>query len=518
MSKYSNLNKNISAADTGSRICLTNEVTTKQTKKEVPKKDKEVKYIVAKLDQRMPKVTFTDIKTTTSAKSSKATLVSPKGSYCVGEHLLVRLDLFDHLGKRKEYGGDFLQARIYSPGLKAAASGHIQDYKNGTYLVNFTLFWEGDVKVSLLLIHSSEAVSALWATRKKGYDKVIFRGKYLNGASAVFTKCTFNITTEAELCEYLDDRDQEAFYCVKPKNVPCAAFLSLTSYNAPMSYLTDLERSLIKRSNIGIEIPQAFKDIRVVPCESNKTTAREPCRFKVSSPFPSGFALQNQWHPVSCTLETLNTLDHLYTCLQGKVIYLLGDSTSRQWIEYLTRTMKSLKYLDTHGFGRHPNLVAVDMNRKIQVQWKKHNHPLVTASEYLTTDHNYIAREIDSIAGDKDTAVVVALGQHFRPFPIELFVHRALNVRRAIQRLLLRSPHTRVVIKGENTRELDVDQERFSDFHGFAQYLAAKDVFGELDVAFVDAWDMTIAYATGDVHPPDHVIGNQINMFLNYIC
>ncbi|XP_015284309.1 PREDICTED: NXPE family member 1-like, partial [Gekko japonicus] len=207
-------------------------------------KEQEIGEILKKLDQWMPNVTFRNMSTTTSAKNSKATLLNRKDSYCVGDHLMVRLDVYDHLGKRKAYGGDFLRARVYSSSLKAGASGRIEDYRNGTYLVNFTLFWEGDVRVSILLIHPSEGVSAIWATRKKGYEKIAFTGRFLNGTAAVFTPCGFNITTKEELCEYLDERDQEAFYCVKPKAVPCEAFIHLKSNNKPVSYLTALERSL----------------------------------------------------------------------------------------------------------------------------------------------------------------------------------------------------------------------------------------------------------------------------------
>ncbi|XP_062995636.1 NXPE family member 4-like isoform X2 [Elgaria multicarinata webbii] len=409
------------------------------------KKEKEVEDILRKLDQLMPSVTLILINTTTSSKNSKATILSHKDSYCVGEHLMVRLDLYDHLGKRKEYGGDFLRARIHSSSQKAGASGLIKDYRNGTFLVNFTLFWEGDVSISLLLVHPSEGVSALWAARKKGYDKILFTGKFLNGTSDVLTVCGLYMATKAELCEYLVEPDQEAFYCVKPKNVSCKAFLSLRSYNTPVSYLTDLELSLLKRSSIGVEIPQTFGDIHVVPCE---------------------------------------TLKNLYILGTNKVV----------------------------------TLIAEDAARNIHIQWKKHGHPFISSHEYTVKFHTSVALQIDNVAGGKDTAVVISLGQHFRPFPIKLFIQRAINIRKAIQRLLLRSPDTRVIIKGENTREMDIDQERFSDFHGYAQYLALKDIFWDLDVGFIDAWDMTIAYATNNVHPPRHVVMNQINMLLSYLC
>ncbi|XP_042331563.1 NXPE family member 4-like isoform X2 [Sceloporus undulatus] len=392
----------------------------------------------------MPNVT-SGYNNTTSAKYSKTTILNHKDSYCVGEHLMVRLDMYDHLGKRKEYGGDFLRARIYSLDLKAGASGSIKDFRNGTYLVNFTLFWEGNVRASILLIHPSEGVSALWAARKKGYGKIGFTGKFLNGTSEVTTECGFNLTRNAELCEYLDERDQEAFYCLKPKHVPCDAFVSLQSYNKPISYLTTLEQSLLKRFKTGIEIPQLFGAIQVVQC-------------------------------------------------------------------------KALEYLDIYPKEKLQKLLAVDLARHIWIQSKKHGHPYVGTHGYTVKDHSYVARDIDNVAGDRDTTIVICLGQHFRPFPIQLFIRRVVNIRRAVQRLLLRSPDMRVIIKGENIREMEVDQERFGDIQGYAQSVALKEVFRDLNVAFIDAWDITVAYNTKKVHPLNHVVWEEVNMFLSYIC
>ncbi|KAM6432229.1 NXPE family member 1-like isoform 3-T3 [Liasis olivaceus] len=459
------------------------------------KKEEEVNNILARLDQQMPNVTFTDIKSTTSAKNSKATLLNQKDSYCVGEHLLVQLDLYNYLGKKKEYGGDFLRARIFSQNLKAGASGHIKDYRNGTYLVNFTLFWEGKVRVSVLLIHPSEAVSALWAARKKGYDKIAFVGRFLNGTSDVSTECGFRISTNSELCEYGDERDQEAFYCVKPKNLPCEAFVRLTTSNKPVSYLTVQEQSLLTRKKVDIEQEMCGWDGFSTAQWLHLAEPVVPCLLQFG-----------QFWDLGSNLHVLKKKADLFL---GR---LNGAAVARASHKH------TLKYFDTHGTGNLQNLLAVDIARNVQVSWKKHGHPIITVHEYTVKDHSYIAREIDSMAGDDDTVIVVSLGQHFRPFPIELFIRRAINVREAIQRLLWRSPDTKVIIKAENIREMHTDPERFSNFHGYAQYLAAKDIFQDLKIGIVDAWDMTTAYETRDVHPPSYVVGNQINMFLTFIC
>uniref|UniRef100_A0A8D0E774 NXPE C-terminal domain-containing protein n=1 Tax=Salvator merianae TaxID=96440 RepID=A0A8D0E774_SALMN len=480
------------------------DIKIKFPEKKLSEKEKEVKKILAKLDQQIPNVSFSDTRTTTSPEDSKAILLNQKDNYCVGEQLMVLLDMFDHMGKRKAYGGDFFKVRIYSPSIQAGASGHIMDYRNGTYLVSFTLLWEGPIRVSLLLMHPSEGVSALWKARKKVYDKIAFTGKYLNGTSEVSVECGFVMNTSEELCKYLDERDEEAFYCLKPGNIPCEAFVQLMSKNSPISYLTALEMELLDR----------YLYLQMV-CTTEMSIQK--CNFGLSSHHPTGFAWQNQWYPRFCSITIFRTLK-ITTCLERKLILFLGDSTLRQWLEYFMKYLKSLKLFDIHGFGRHQNLLAIDMARNIQIHWKKHGHPFVTTSEYMTTDHSYAAREIDTVAGDKDTAIVVSLGQHFRPFPIELFIRRMINIREAVQRLFLRSPETKVIIKSENLRKTDIDLERFGDFHGYTQMLAVKDIFQGLNVGFIDAWDMSIAYDTSDVHPPYHVVGNQINLFLNYIC
>ena len=105
-----------------------------------------------KLDQLVPPRPFTNVSSTTSATHSRATVLSPRDTYCRGDRLDVLLEMRDHLGRRKEYGGDFLRARMSSPGLEAGASGKVRDF---TYLVSFILFWEGQVSLSLLLIHPS---------------------------------------------------------------------------------------------------------------------------------------------------------------------------------------------------------------------------------------------------------------------------------------------------------------------------------------------------------------------------
>ncbi|XP_038610093.1 NXPE family member 4-like [Tachyglossus aculeatus] len=481
--------------------------------------DWEIEKIIGRLDELFPDRPFTHVNATTSPQQSVATLLHPRDTFCVGEQLKIRVEARDYQGRPKEYGGDFLRARISTPDQKAGASGRVEDFHKGTYLVSFTLFWEGRVSVSLLLVHPSEGTSALWRARKKGYDKVIFTGSFLNGSSNVSTECGFAFDSGAERCQYLDRREQQAFYCVKPPHVPCGALTHLKSKNKPLSYLSPRERSLLVLANMNRAIEKKFGAIEVLQCKTNQTTATwKKCRIGQRSLFPSGFAWQDRWTPVFCHMLQFQTLDRINACLKGKLIYLLGDSTLRQWMEYLVKHVPTLMPVSLHGLGKLQPLLAVDLGRNIQVHWQRHGYPLIGSAIYSAKVNTYLDQVIDGIAGERNTVVVVTLGQHFRPFPIDIFIRRAINIREAIRRLLLRSPGTKIILKTENIREMFAEPERFGHFHGYMQYLTMMDIFWDIRVGVIDAWDMTMAFGTNDVHPPEHVVGNEINMFLNYIC
>ncbi|XP_023576981.1 NXPE family member 2 [Octodon degus] len=477
----------------------------------------QIREILEKMHQLTPPRPFTYLNATTSAAHSVATLLNPRDSYCRGDQLDVRLEVRDHLGRRKEYGGDFLKARMSSAGLKAGASGRVTDFNNGTYLVSFTLFWEGQVSLSVLLMHPSEGASALWRARNQGYDRVIFTGRFANGTSQVLSECGLTLNSSAELCEYLDARDQEAFYCVKPPHISCEALTHMSTRNRDISYLSKEEWRLFHRSNLTREQIGQSNILELQKSNQSMNTEKK-CRVGMKTPFPSGYTWKGSWITTFCKQTSFNTIKSISDCLQRKLIYLMGDSTLRQWIYYFKKIVRSLRLFDQHGTGLFRTHILLDAERHILIQWRKHSHPFVTQQIFSLKDENYIPREIDQVAGDKDTAVVITIGQHFRPFPINIFIRRAINIKKAVERLLLRSPETKVILKTENTREVHQNAEMFSDFHGYIQNLILRDIFVDLNVGIIDAWDMTIAYLTADVHPPENVIANQIGIFLNYIC
>lgn len=194
---------------------------------------KKIDELFDKIENLIPIAPFTHFNQSTSGKNSTVFLVNPKDHYCVGDELVVQIDVYDHMGSRKKYGGDFLRARLFSSDLGASVSGQLQDLKNGSYRARFHLYWAGSAKVSIWLFYPSEGVAALWRARHASQGVLGFEGKFeMLGKNAV-TKCGFMLDEEEgkEICEYLDHLYEEAFYCYKAPNFTCQSLNQMRGYD-----------------------------------------------------------------------------------------------------------------------------------------------------------------------------------------------------------------------------------------------------------------------------------------------
>ncbi|KAI1901795.1 hypothetical protein AGOR_G00038070 [Albula goreensis] len=375
-----------------------------------------------------------------SARRSVVRLEKPRTHYCVGDTLNVLVQMRNYVGLPKTYGGDFILARIHSPMLQASASGDVTDFHNGSYRVQFRLFWPGEVKVTVLLIHPSEAVWILQRDRAVDYGKTMHNGTFVNGSEKETTQCGLRLNTDRPLCEYRKKEDGEYFACHRPQTLPCSSLTTMVSYSSPRP-LTMVESQLLSPQNTGIQIKNNFANVRVIGCTGAAGGPTEKCVAGMYSPFPSGHFFSNKWTSSFCQIAPFLAENDISRCLKGKTVYIMGDSTSRQWIEYLESHLTGLKF--TTQADSYVSLLAVDAPNNITVHWKKHAHPWISYNVVNMKKTHFISEVLDSIEVDgegEDVIVVIGIGQHFRPYPLQFFVSRLLSIRRAILRLQTRSP------------------------------------------------------------------------------
>ncbi|XP_069598687.1 NXPE family member 1-like isoform X3 [Ranitomeya imitator] len=480
---------------------------------------KTVNRIYQQVDERIPKINITEKIKTTSAKHSKVFLKYPKDRYCVGDQLVVQVDMFDYMGKIKTYGGDYLRARISSSAFGRGSSGRIEDFNNGTYHIHFILFWEGTINITVFMMHPSEGVSALWIYRNKWHGYVEHVGKFEAPHQEKETNCGFGLDQSKELCDYKDERDEEHFYCIKPENFSCNYLTHVKSWRRHDNTLfTNTEKSLFNRTDVRVEIPKDFHQLKVLQCKNSVSLINETCKIGEKLEYPSGYVMKDMWYPKGCNTLKYKTLDNLNKCFMKKFIYIFGDSTLKMWLLYFQKYVKTLTPFRLYDDNWARQLLSLDVKKNMKITWKRHTFPFLTGSYQSFKEERTIAREIDLIRGDQRTVIVLNIGMHFRAYPIYYFIRRLYNIRRAIERLFIRSPETKVIIKTENTSSMLTNFETISDFHASVHYFIMEIIFKDLNVGFVNGWDMTNAFDTNEIHPPEKVIENEVRMLMTYIC
>ena len=73
-------------------------------------------------------------------------------------------------------------------------------------------------------------------------------------------------------------------------------------------------------------------------------TKKKKCQVGMKTPFPSGYTFKGRWISTFCEQKEFSNINDINNCLTRKLIYLMGDSTLRQWVYYLSKVVKSMSY------------------------------------------------------------------------------------------------------------------------------------------------------------------------------
>nr|XP_034981417.1 NXPE family member 3-like [Zootoca vivipara] len=465
-----------------------------------------------------PPENATAFASSTSAEKSHYRLLQSQSNYTVGNMLLVSLEARDRHGQPKHYGGDFLRAKLHSPELKASVAGTVEDHKNGTYTLTFPLLWAGAVQVSVRLIHSSETVALLRRIRDSHPSTITFRGYFVDpsqGSKEEVTECNVH-PVSGPTCQYVDPGTGEHWFCAKPQHHSCNELVYHSS-GIYKNVLTSAEKVFFSGAATDQIIPGSVPIIQVLPSHqlAVATSPLLPCHPGLALTNPSGFYYKDVWVSLGCSSRTFPTPDLALSCLRGKIVHMIGDSTLRQWWEFLLAFIPSVKRIDLHVTYHAGPLLAVEPVQGLVLRWRAHGIPLRTAKSKMADIH-YLANELNAFAGGPDMVVVFTLGAHFTTFPVDVYVRRVHGIRQAVAQLLARSPQTTVVIKSANTGYKSV---YLSDWLSLQLDNILRAMFADMRVAIVDAWAMTSChYLPDNIHPGKVVVQNEVHTFLSYVC
>ncbi|KAL0153669.1 hypothetical protein M9458_051034, partial [Cirrhinus mrigala] len=176
----------------------------------------------------------------------------------------------------------------------------------------------------------------------------------------------------------------------------------------------------------------------------------EKCRSGLTTPVPAGFYLKDVWKSFVCNTRQFSP-KQMRNCLKNKIVYLMGDSTTRQWFEYFEKTVPGIKRMDLHTHPGGGPLMAVELENNIIIHWSVHGVPLLFGTVMPITDLHYISNDIDEIAGGPHAVIVFTYCAHLVFHPITFYVFEVAKIRQSVVALLSRAPDTTVIIKSGNT-------------------------------------------------------------------
>ncbi|XP_030638930.1 NXPE family member 3 [Chanos chanos] len=472
-----------------------------------------------------PDQPVTALSMSTSPVHSTFSIQNLRKSYRIGDEIFVTVIARDFKSNTKRYGGDFFQAKLFSSKQKASVFGEVVDHRNGSYSVRFLLPWVGQAKVAVRLIHSSEAVQVLKRHRDTDSDRVYFRG-YFKGFDVNGTKLSevveCNVKWEHNglerlgggncCCDYRDAQTGEVWRCQKPRFLTCnnLVYHSMGGYR---NRLTGFERKLMGKKLTNRGIRGDSRVITVLPTNTSIGVTTK-CHPGVSTPVPAGFYLKNVWTSLVCSTHHFNNTE-AKQCLRDRHIYIMGDSTSRQWFDYLRTAVPTLKSVNLHSQMQAGPLMAVDLDNNIDLHWRAHGPPLRSRKSPVA-DLHYISNEIDGLAGGPRMVIVFNVGPHFTTYPLAFFTRRVARIRAAVLALLTRAPDTTVIIKTVNTGYKDVFG---SDWYALQLDRILREIFQGVPVFILDVWQMTAChYNKENIHPAPLIIKNEMDIFLSFLC
>ncbi|KAJ8253201.1 hypothetical protein GJAV_G00210210 [Gymnothorax javanicus] len=469
-----------------------------------------------------PRVSDTPFRQSSDPSRSFFVILSPNEEWRVGDQLEALVHMHDYQGRPKRHGGDFLLARLASPELQAGVAGHVVDHQNGFYSVLFWLPWAGPAQVKVTLVHPSEAVQVLRRLREERPDRVFFKSLFRSGYFSETTVCNLCLPPDQPLCNFTDRHTGEPWFCYKPKLLGCDTRINHAKGGYQQDLLTDQESLLFQSDwNIKIPIKASGPDyVIVLPERKEKLETERSANGESTNYKPSGFYYQDMWQSVGgVPVQQFNESSAITDCLQGKVVNIYGDSTARQWFEYLNTVVPDLKEFNLRSPKNVGPYLSVDSEHNIMLRYRCHGPP-IRFSTVAASELRYVANELEGLPGGRDTVVVVTVWSHFSTFPVEVYIRRLRNIRQAVLRLLDRAPETLVFIRTANLQALDPEVSLYnSDWFSLQLDLVLRAMFRGLPVIMVDAWEMTVAHSLPHaLHPPPIIIKNMIDVFLSHVC
>ncbi|XP_033104543.1 NXPE family member 4-like isoform X2 [Anneissia japonica] len=454
----------------------------------------------------------------------------------VGEFFSVVIESRDKNGRHRVLGGDFWYATIKIGYCSEA--GKILDFQNGTYEVVFFAACPGNVKLTIILVHTVETVHFYKHTVWSMEERKLWNATYKVGNKEEYGLCRIhNVGIWKDKCEFPHPKAMggSLMLCDPPRTLPCSSLYGLRSKgetqeilaNAYTSFLTDHEDLFRRKINFGyltngtdtFTIQRAGEESMNVHKTLMNYIKRPECTPDTPEPINDGFWYRNTWHSFACRSRSWSR-KQIRTCINNKRLIFLGDSTTRQWCE------KLLLHLDVD--------VPEDLSRKgydivtdfLNLTFQFHPYVLGNGIEKVS-EGKFEVDVLDSLATDNcHYVIMISPWAHYEVWTKEAYLSRLEHIKAGIISFRQKCPDTKFVIKSPHPRrhsskslQTFIIARLTSDVLLYEIRNLMHDTFKGMGIHFIDIWDMNLAYdSPNTIHMPLEVAIQELFMYFSHIC
>ena len=230
-------------------------------------------------------------------------------------------------------------------------------------------------------------------------------------------------------------------------------------------------------------------------------------------PSPVGHFIHNEWKINHCSAPSSEKLEN---CLQGKRLFLFGDSTVAQWFRDLKDHFNCIETDVDPGHSIYPcggqcKSLFCEQNN-LRVDLLLHSMPGNIYRNYSVS----VVKRILKYRHMKNVAFMIHYYSHIVREHPRLFRDRIRRTRQGIEEFLTINPDCHFFIRGGHFYEP-------GETHRYANYvfrlILIEEFKGLYDkVTYLDTVDSTVAENSVNVHPAKHVVRGMINQMLSYFC
>ena len=207
-------------------------------------------------------------------------------------------------------------------------------------------------------------------------------------------------------------------------------------------------------------------------------------------------------------------------CMRNKTLYLIGDSTTRQWYSVFIDKFGCKQFTKEWTTKKWKSVAGCTItNKRFTVIQAPHCQPLqVGPWANKSMSLNCISARLDKLSSSNEIMVVIHLFAHMRSIHINNFKIKMLSVRASIQRLLARNRNVKIFIKMPHT--FTSYSKAINDFFGYVYSKIIFEIFeGIYDkVIPLNQRDATNAIMSENLHPDAVVVEAMLQQLFLYAC